>query len=149
MDFCSTHYMTMEDIILFIMFFCVTAIFFISVVGINIRKKKQKKIFPFVISASISAAVIVLPIAVMVVDLVVPPQLPPDITAMVDLKGYDYNDCRDIYAEYFDLTIESEEYSSEYPKGTIIRHSPREGMPIEVGNAEVRCVVSKGVETAE
>ena len=53
MDFCSTHYMTMEDIILFIMFFCVAAIFFISVVGINIRKKKQKKIFPFVISASI------------------------------------------------------------------------------------------------
>lgn len=76
MDFCSTHYMTMEDIILFIMFFCVAAIFFISVVGINIRKKKQKKIFPFVISASISAAVIVLPIAVMVVDLVMPPQLP-------------------------------------------------------------------------
>ena len=34
-------------------------------------------------------------------------------------------------------------------RNTAYTLSVGEGMPIEIGNAEVRCAVSKGVETAE
>ncbi len=63
---------------------------------------------------------------------------------MVSLVGHDYNECKSIYAEYFELVVESEKYSSDYPAGTIIEHSPKEGSPIIVGNSQVRAIVSKG-----
>lgn len=63
---------------------------------------------------------------------------------MVNLVGYDYNTCKSTYADYFELVVESEKYSSEYPEGTIISHTPKEGSPIIVGNSQVKAVVSKG-----
>ncbi len=72
---------------------------------------------------------------------------PPDDTPMVNLVGYDYNECKSTYALYFDMEIDKEIYSSEYPAGAIIEQFPREGSFIEVGNTTVRCVVSKGKKT--
>ena len=63
---------------------------------------------------------------------------------MVNLVGYDYNKCKSTYASYFDMEIDKEVYSDEYPEGTVISHSPKEGSLIEVGNSTVKCVVSKG-----
>ncbi|MBP0955478.1 MAG: Stk1 family PASTA domain-containing Ser/Thr kinase [Oscillospiraceae bacterium] len=64
--------------------------------------------------------------------------------AMVSLVGHDYNECRSLYADYFELVKESEKYSSEYPAGTIISHTPKEGSQIIVGSTQVKAVVSKG-----
>ncbi|MDE6593009.1 MAG: PASTA domain-containing protein [Oscillospiraceae bacterium] len=68
----------------------------------------------------------------------------PDNQPMVNLSGYDYNQCKSVYASYFDMEIAKEVYSDEYPEGTVISHSPEEGSIIEVGNTTVSCVVSKG-----
>ena len=66
----------------------------------------------------------IIPLAVFVILLLYPPVVQhPD--PMVDLTGYDYNYCKTFYAEYFELSVSGEEYSNEYPKGTIIRHEPR------------------------
>lgn len=67
-----------------------------------------------------------------------------DTQPMVNLVGYDYNKCKSLYASYFDMEIDKEVYSDEYPEGTVISHSPKEGSLIEVGNSTVKCVVSKG-----
>ncbi|MCM1579343.1 MAG: PASTA domain-containing protein, partial [Ruminococcus sp.] len=67
-----------------------------------------------------------------------------DTQAMVDLKGYDFNQCKSMYAQYFNLTKDKEIYSSEYPAGVIIEHSPKAGSLIVVGNTEVRATVSRG-----
>lgn len=63
---------------------------------------------------------------------------------MVNLVGYDYNTCKSTYANYFNLTVDKTIYSSEYPEGVIIEHSPKAGSLIAVGSAEVRATVSKG-----
>ncbi len=78
-----------------------------------------------------------------------PPELrhgygPIDTEQMVSLVGYDYNQCKQIYASYFDMEVDKEIYSSEYPAGVVIEHSPKEGSIIAVGNTTVRCTVSKG-----
>ncbi len=76
---------------------------------------------------------------------IIPPPLPPPKTeAMVDLTGYDYNECEVMYSDYFDMQIERAQYSSEYPNGTIISHTPREGFPIVAGDTVVYCTVSLG-----
>lgn len=86
----------------------------------------------------------IIPLAVFVILLLYPPVVQhPE--PMVDLTGYDHNYCKTFYAEYFDLSVSGEEYSNEYPKGTIIRHEPRAESPIIRGSMEIRCVVSNGV----
>lgn len=143
MGFCGTQYIN-EMILWFLLAFIPLAVLVISIFEIFLRRKNKKKICPFVISTSVSALLAVYPVTAFVILLLYPPVVQhPE--PMVDLTGYDYNYCKTYYAEYFDLSVSGEEYSDEYPKGTIIRHTPRAEAPIIRGSTEVRCVVSKGV----
>lgn len=144
MGFCGTQYIN-EMRFWFLLALIFLAVLVISILEIFLRRKNKKKIAPAVISASLSALILI-PVTAIIVILVLPPYPPPRyVDPMVDLTGYDYNYCKTYYAEYFDLSVSGEEYSNEYPKGTIIRHEPRAGAHIIRGSSEVRCVVSKGV----
>lgn len=142
MDFCGTRYFD-ELTVYFLLGLISAAVLVISILEIFLRRKNKKKITPFVISASVSA---LLSTTMFVILILFPSPPPKRLDPMVDLTGYDYNYCKTFYAEYFDLVIEGEEYSDEYPKGTIIRHDPRAGAPIIRGDTQVRCVVSRGVQ---
>ncbi|MGN0666575.1 MAG: Stk1 family PASTA domain-containing Ser/Thr kinase [Huintestinicola sp.] len=63
---------------------------------------------------------------------------------MINLQGYDYNYCKSQYAQYFELVVDQQRYSSEYPEGTIISHTPKEGATFVVGSTQVKAIVSKG-----
>ncbi len=63
---------------------------------------------------------------------------------MIDIRGYDYNTVERTYSEYFTLVKESEQYSSDYPAGTIIEQSPKPGGKIIKGSSQVTVVVSRG-----
>lgn len=71
---------------------------------------------------------------------------------MADLKGLDYNECKSEYAACFNMHVIRELYSSEYPAGTIISHTPEEGVYLWTkGSCQgytspflVECTVSKG-----
>ncbi|MGN1088771.1 MAG: PASTA domain-containing protein, partial [Huintestinicola sp.] len=104
----------------------------------------SKSSFFVVALTAIAAAVVI--IAVLFIAMVFLKEFSKDVQqeTMISLVGYDYNTCKSTYAEYFTLVVESEKYSSEYPAGVIIEHSPKEGSPIIKGNSEVRAVVSKG-----
>lgn len=83
------------------------------------------------------------------VNIITPPPPPLTLKPMVSLVGYDYDECCEIYAAYFDMEIEKEVYSSEYAAGEIIEHTPKEGMNIRVGEgSKVYCVVSRGRRVA-
>ncbi len=99
----------------------------------------------FVVALTAIAAAVVI-IAVVFIAIVFINNFKKDVEQekMINLVGYDFNTCKSTYAEYFDLVVESEKYSSEYPAGVIIEHSPREGSPIIKGNSQVRAIVSKG-----
>ena len=144
MGFCGTQYYN-EMMFWFLAAVIPLAMFAVSLLWIKHNRKIKKKTTPSVISASVSALLAVYPVTAFVILLIYPPvvQRPEP---MVDLTGYDYNYCKTYYAEYFDLSVSGEEYSNEYPKGTIIRHEPRAEAPIIRGSTEVRCVVSKGVQ---
>ena len=66
-----------------------------------------------------------------------------------DLVGYDYDDCKEAYSGSFELVIDIEQYSSEYPEGAIIQQdiAPK-SMVYSIGT-EIRCIVSKGVRMVD
>ncbi len=93
---------------------------------------------------AIAAAVVIIAVVFIAVQILINIDPPTTTQPMVNLKGYNFNECKSQYASYFNLTVDKEIYSSEYPAGVIIEHSPKEGSLIVVGNAEVRATVSKG-----
>lgn len=143
MDFCGTQYIN-EMMFWFLAALITLAMFAVSLLWIKHNRNTKKKTTTSVISASVSALLAVYPVTAFVILLLNPPVVQhPE--PMVDFTGYDYNYCKTFYAEYFDLSVSGEEYSNEYPKGTIIRHEPPAGATIIRGSTEVRCVVIKGV----
>lgn len=100
----------------------------------------------FVVALTAIAAAVVIIAVVFIAYQVITNILPKDVDTqpMVNLVGYDFNTCKSTYASYFNLTVDKEIYSSEYPAGVIIEHTPREGSLIAVGSAEVHATVSKG-----
>ncbi|MDE6592279.1 MAG: Stk1 family PASTA domain-containing Ser/Thr kinase [Oscillospiraceae bacterium] len=94
---------------------------------------------------AIAAAVVIIAVVFIAIQIFINIGSGTDETQpMVNLVGYDFNQCKSTYASYFNLTVDKEIYSSDYPAGVIIEHSPKEGSLIVVGNAEVRATVSKG-----
>ncbi len=95
--------------------------------------------------AAITAAVVI--IAVVFIALTVMKIFVADTnqtTEMISLVGIDYNTAKSSYADYFTLEVESDRYSSEFPAGAIIEHSPKENSPIVKGDTVVKAIVSKG-----
>lgn len=68
-----------------------------------------------------------------------------EVGKMPDIVGCSYQEVKTYYSKYFkEITVESQEYSSDYPEGAIISQSPAEGRDYLVGKVEVKVVVSKG-----
>lgn len=133
--------------------FWLTAIFALAFIVLLVRiitnlRRGKKAGVKNIISAGVVFAAGSLLAVYIYVNIITPPP-PPPRQPMVSLVGYDYDECREIYAAYFDMEIEKEVYSSEYAKGEIIEHTPREGMNIRVGDgSKVYCVVSRGRRVA-
>lgn len=133
--------------------FWLTAIFALAFIVLLVRiitnlRRGKKAGVKNIISAGVVFAAGSLLAVYIYVNIITPPP-PPPRQPMVSLVGYDYDECREIYAAYFDMEIEKEVYSSEYAKGEIIEHTPGEGMNIRVGDgSKVYCVVSRGRRVA-
>lgn len=99
----------------------------------------------FVVALTAIAAAVII-IAVVFITIVILKNFggSTDTEEMVNLVGYDYQECKSTYAQYFDLVVDQEKYDSEIPQGCIISHTPKAGTPIIVGNTQVKAVVSKG-----
>lgn len=68
-----------------------------------------------------------------------------EIGKMPNLVGCSFQEVKTYYATSFkEITVESQEYSSDFPEGAIISQTPSEGRDFLVGKAEVKVVVSKG-----
>lgn len=132
--------------------FWLTAIFALAFIVLLVRiitnlRRGKKAGVKNIISAGVVFAAGSLLAVYIYVNIITPPPPPLTLKPMVSLVGYDYDECREIYAAYFDMEIEKEIYSSEYAAGEIIAHTPREGMDIRVGG-KVYCVVSRGRRVA-
>lgn len=70
-----------------------------------------------------------------------------NVRKLPDLTGCSYEECKIYYSSSFELVVEKEEYSSEYPEGTIISHFPGAGAEYEIDSGRVtvvKCVLSGG-----
>lgn len=116
---------------------------------INLRRGEKAGDKNIISAGVVFAAGSLLAMYIIYVNIIIPPPRPILTKPMVSLVGYDYDECREIYAAYFDMEIEKEVYSSEYAAGEIIAHTPGEGMDIRVGEgSKVYCVVSRGRRVA-
>ena len=79
----------------------------------------------------------------------VEPVINTETEIMPDFVGYSYKEVKMAYAEYFDVEVESLEYSDEFPEGAILRHTPAEGQEYLKGKTTVKLTVSRGAEPAE
>lgn len=68
----------------------------------------------------------------------------PIIEKMPDITGLTYAECKENYSGKFDLVVEEEQWSFDYPEGAIIEQIPHEGLEYLVGSTTVKCKISKG-----
>ena len=61
-----------------------------------------------------------------------------------DLVGLNYDECKSAYGGTFELVIDMEQYSFEYPKGTIIEQDIQPNSMTYSLGTEIHCVVSRG-----
>ena len=66
------------------------------------------------------------------------------IGKMPPLINYEYQEVKTAYANQFEVVVEEEQYSSEYPEGAIIYQNPVEGSEYLVGKTTVKVKISKG-----
>lgn len=109
------------------------------------KKEKRRQMKKAKIAAVISAPITAIIIA-FCTFLISPPIAPPlpEIAVMPDLTGFKFEECKSAYTEHFDLVVEKEQYYAEYPKGTIISHTPKEGQEYLIGRTTVKCFISRG-----
>ena len=69
----------------------------------------------------------------------------PRMEEVPNMIGLDLEFAENFCKNYFIVEIESEEYSDEYPEGTVISTSPERGEKLEYGRV-IKFVVSKGSE---
>lgn len=94
---------------------------------------------------AITAAIVIVVVALIALnieDIIVPKE--QTIDKMPNLIGVNYLDAKSTYAPYFNLTVDSQEYSAEYAEGVIIKQTPKEGKDFIVKNTDVKVVVSRG-----
>lgn len=116
------------------------------------KKEKRRKMKGYKIAAVVSALLV--PTTVMAVIYCRPlidqsEGITPFLERLPSLAGRSYEECKEEYSDKFELIVEGEEYSFDYPAGTIIYQTPFEGSQYLPGNTTVKCVISKGVRMAD
>lgn len=113
-----------------------------------VKKKKRRQMKKTKIAAVVSALLVPIMSFISVGNWIIAIETIVDPIWVPDLVGLDYDECQSAYGEYFELIVQNEEYSSEYPKGTIMRQDP---VPRSMASSlpEIRCIVSRGVRMVD
>ncbi|MBQ5317584.1 MAG: Stk1 family PASTA domain-containing Ser/Thr kinase [Oscillospiraceae bacterium] len=109
--------------------------------------KPSKSSYFVVVLTAIAAGIIIIVvafIAIMIMKYINVNETETQIGKMPNLIQYSYKEVETYYADYFDLEVETQEYSNDIPAGAIIKQTPSEGKDYIIGNATVKVVVSKG-----
>ncbi len=109
--------------------------------------KPSKSSYFVVVLTAIAAGIIIIVvafIAIMLIKYIDTGDDSTEIGKMPKLVRLSYKEVETYYADYFDLVVESQEYSSEIPAGAIIEQIPAEGKDYIIGNSTVKVIVSKG-----
>lgn len=106
----------------------------------------SKSSYFVVILTAIAAGILIIVVAFIAISIirVIGGGEKETVAQMPKIIGYSYQEVKTYYAEYFDVTVESQEYSSEFPEGAIIDQKPAEGRDYIVGKTTATVVVSKG-----
>ncbi len=110
------------------------------------EKPSRSSYFVVVLTAIAAGIVIIVVafIAIIIFDVVGGKGGEVKIGKMPRLIGYDYQEVKNYWASYFDVVVENQEYSAEYPEGAIINQSPTENKDYIIGKTTVKLIVSKG-----
>ncbi len=109
------------------------------------EEKVSRSSYFVVILTAIAAGILIIVVAFIAIAIINSLDTGKDTVAqMPDLRGYSFQDVKSYFAEYFEVTVDSQEYSSEYPEGAIIKQNPDVGRDYLVGKAVVKVVVSRG-----
>ncbi len=109
--------------------------------------KPSKSSYFVVVLTAIAAGIIIIVvafIAIMIMKYLNPDDEQTQIGKMPNLIQYSYKEVETYFADYFDVVVESQEYSNEIPAGAIIKQVPAEGKDYIIGNSTVKVIVSKG-----
>lgn len=108
-------------------------------------EKPSKSSYFVVVLTAIAAGIIIIVVAFIAILLYGTIVKPPDpVGKMPDLLNYEYQQVKSAYADQFDVVVEEEQYSSEYPEGAIIDQSPVKDSEYIVGKTTVKVKISKG-----
>lgn len=109
--------------------------------------KPSKSSYFVVVLTAIAAGIIIIVvafIAIMIMKYLNTNDDKTQIGKMPNLIQYSYKEVETYFADYFDVVVESQEYSNEIPAGAIIKQVPAEGKDYIIGNSTVKVIVSKG-----
>lgn len=111
------------------------------------EEKVSKSSYFVVILMAIAAGILIIVIAFIAISIIKitgGTGADQQVAQMPDLVGYSYQEVKTYWADYFNVEVEDQTYSSEKPEGAIISQKPEAGRDYLVGKATVKVVVSKG-----
>lgn len=110
------------------------------------KKEKRRQMKKVKITAVISAIIAMVIIALTIYFFIIPPPPPPPppVETMPNIVGLTYAECKENYSDKFDLVVEEEQWSFDYPEGAIFEQTPAKGSEYLVGYTTVKCKISKG-----
>ncbi|MGN0607857.1 MAG: Stk1 family PASTA domain-containing Ser/Thr kinase [Oscillospiraceae bacterium] len=109
------------------------------------EEKVSKSSYFVVILTAIAAGILIIVVAFIAIAFMKALNVEKtEIGQMPNIVGYSYQEVKTYYANLFEVNVESQEYSSEYPEGAIISQNPAEGRDYLIGKAVVKVTVSKG-----
>ena len=147
--FATVVYIGTFDILCVLIPFAAVITMLVCIIRLIIAKKEKRKQMKKVKIAAVISAIIVAIIAAIAIYnfIIIPPPPPPppyDIGKMPNMIGFQYKDCKEAYSDLFDLAVEEELYSSEYPEGVIIEQKPAYGSEYLISRTTVYCKISRG-----
>lgn len=110
------------------------------------KKEKRRQMKKVKITAVISAIIAMVIIALTIYFFIIPPPPPPPppVETMPNIVGLTYAECKEKYSDKFDLVVEEEQWSFDYPEGIIIEQTPSVDSEYLVGITTVKCKISRG-----
>lgn len=151
--FATVVYIGIFDILCFLIPYLAVIVMLVCVIElIAAKKEKRKQMKKVKIAAVISAIIVAIITSKAIYDYInrppPPPPLPPrfgTVEKMPNIIGLSYKECKENFSDKFELVVEEEQYSSEYPEGTIIEQDRVGDSEYLVGRTTVKCKISKGV----
>lgn len=150
--FATVVYISIFDILCVLIPVAAVITMLVCIIRLIIAKKEKRKQMKKVkIAAVISAIIVAIIASKAIYDYINPPPPPPPrppgygtVEKMPNIIGLLYKECKENYSDKFELVVQEELYSSEYPEGVIIEQNPMESSEYLVGMTTVKCKISKG-----